>query len=56
MYTEFHEYTWRTARQRLDFEIGKAEGQLWNCRFRMMLAKREMIICIMFVILPYLFF
>lgn len=56
MYTEFHEYAWRTARQRLDFEIGKAEGQLRNCRHRMDLAKRELIICIMIVIIPYIFF
>lgn len=56
MYTEFHEYAWKTARQRLDFEIGKAEGQLRNCRHRMDLAKRELIICIMIVIIPYLFF
>ncbi len=56
MYTEFHEYAWRTARQRLDFEIGKVEGQLRNCRFRMDLAKRGMIVCIMTVIIPYLFF
>lgn len=56
MYTEYHEYAWRTARQRLDFEIGKAEGQLRNCRSRMGLAKMEMIICIMIVIIPYIFF
>lgn len=56
MNTEFHEYAWRTARQRLDFEIGKAEGQLRNCRNRMDLAKRELIICIMIVIIPYIFF
>lgn len=44
MYTAFHEYTWMTEKDHLEFEIGKAEGQLRNCRNRMDLAKREVII------------
>lgn len=44
MYTIFHEYAWMTEKDHLEFEIGKAEGQLRNCRNRMDLAKREVII------------
>lgn len=46
MYTVYHEYAWMTEKDHLEFEIGKAEGQLRNCRNRMDLAKREVIICI----------
>ena len=56
MYTKFHEYAWREAKDKLEFEIGKAEGQLRNCRNRMDLAKREMKICIMTFIIGLLFF
>lgn len=54
MFTEYHEYAWRTAKQHLDFEIGKVEGQLRNCRGRMNLAKNEMIICISSVFIPFI--
>lgn len=54
MYTEYHEYICKTAKQQLDFEIGKAEGQLRNCRYRMELAKKEMIVGVMAVLVPYL--
>ena len=53
MFTEYHEYAWRTAKQHLDFEIGKIEGQLRNCRYRMDLAKKEMIVCILTVFVPF---
>lgn len=53
MFTEYHEYAWRTAKQHLDFEIGKVEGQLRNCRSRMDLAKKEMIVCISSVFVPF---
>lgn len=39
MYTVYHEYVWITEKDHLEFEIGKAEEQLRNCRNRMDLAK-----------------
>lgn len=54
MYYEPWEYIWETEKQHLDFEIGKAEGQLKNCRFRLDLAKREMIVCGFCVFAPLL--
>ena len=54
MYTEYHEYAWRTAKQHLDFEIGKLEGQLRNCRSRLEKIEKEMIVCIMTVFIPFL--
>ena len=56
MYTVYHEYALSTEKDHLEFEIGKAEGQLRNCRNRMDLAKREMIICIITFIFSSLFF
>lgn len=55
MYYEPWEYTWETEKQHLDYEIGKLEGQLKNCRFRMDLVKREMIVCGFSVFAPLLF-
>lgn len=54
MYTEYHEYAWKTAKQHLDFEIGKLEGQLKNCRDRLDRTKKDMIVCIMTVVIPFL--
>ncbi len=51
MFTAYHEYAWSTEKDHLEFEIGKAEGQLRNCRNRMDLAKREVIICIIIFII-----
>lgn len=56
MYTVFHEYAWMTEKDHLEFEIGKAEGQLRNCRNRMDLAKREVIISTITFILALLLF
>lgn len=56
MYTVYHEYALSTEKDHLEFEIGKAEGQLRNCRNRMDLAKREVIICIITFIIASLFF
>lgn len=56
MYTVYHEYVWITEKDHLEFEIGKAEGQLRNCRNRMDLAKREVIICIITFIIASLAF
>lgn len=56
MYTVYHEYALSTEKDHLEFEIGKAEGQLRNCRNRMELAKKEMIICIITFIFSSLFF
>lgn len=56
MFTAYHEYAWSTEKDHLEFEIGKAEGQLRNCRNRMDLAKREVIICIITFIISSLFF
>lgn len=56
MYTVYHEYALSTEKDHLEFEIGKVEGQLRNCRNRMDLAKREMIICIITFIFSSLFF
>ncbi|MDE6529320.1 MAG: hypothetical protein K2K96_00940, partial [Lachnospiraceae bacterium] len=55
MYYEPWEYTWETEKQHLDYEIGKLEGQLKNCRFRMDLVKREMIVCGFSVFAPLFF-
>lgn len=54
MYYKPWEYIWETEKQHLDFEIGKAEGQLKNCRFRIDLAKREMVVCGFCVFAPLL--
>ena len=54
MYTEYHDYAWKSAKQHLDHEIGKLEGQLKNCRDRLDRIKREMIVCIMTVVIPFL--
>ncbi len=56
MFTAYHEYAWSTEKDHLEFEIGKAEGQLRNCRNRMDLAKREVIICIIIFIIASLLF
>lgn len=56
MYTVYHEYALSTEKDHLEFEIGKAEGQLRNCRNRMDLAKREVIISIITFIISILFF
>lgn len=56
MYTVYHEYALSTEKDHLEFEIGKAEGQLRNCRNRMDLAKREMSICIITFVISILFF
>lgn len=45
MYYEPWEYIWETEKHHFDYEIGKAEGQLKNCRVRIDFAKREMIVC-----------
>lgn len=55
MYFEQWEYIWETEKQHLDYEIGKVEGQLKNCRFRIDLAKREMIVCSFSVFAPLFF-
>ncbi len=55
MYYKPWEYIWETEKQHLDYEIGKVEGQLKNCRFRMGTAKREMIVCGFSVFFPLLF-
>lgn len=52
MYNEYLDYVWKTERQHLDFEISKLEGQLRNCRFRLGLLRREMIVCISLVVVP----
>lgn len=54
MYYEPWEYIWETEKKHLDYEIGKAEGQLKNCRFRIGLAKREMIVGCFCVFAPLL--
>lgn len=54
-YYESWEYIWETEKQRLDYEIGKTEGQLKNCIFRIDLAKREMIVCGFSALFPLLF-
>lgn len=54
MYYEPWEYIWETEKHHLDYEIGKVEGQLKNCRFRIDLAKREMIVCGLCVFAPLL--
>lgn len=56
MYTVFHEYAWMTEKDHLEFEIGKTEGQLRNCRNRMDLTKREVIISTVTFILALLIF
>ncbi len=55
MYYKPWEYIWETEKQHLDYEIGKVEGQLKNCRFRMGTAIREMIVCSFSVFFPLLF-
>ncbi len=52
MYTCYHEFIWKAEKEHLDLEISKAEGQLRNCRFRIGLLKREMIICGGLIVAP----
>lgn len=52
MYNEYLDYIWKAEKENLEFEISKSEGQLRNCRFRMGLLKREMIVCISLVVVP----
>lgn len=55
MYNEYLDYIWKAEKQHLDYEIAKLEGQLRNCRFRLGLLKREMIVCISLVVVPGIF-
>lgn len=52
MYNEYLDYIWKAEKQHLDYEISKLEGQLRNCRFRLGLLKREVIVCISLVVIP----
>lgn len=52
MYNEYLDYVWKTEKQHLEFEISKLEGQLRNCRARLGLLKREMIVRISLVVVP----
>lgn len=52
MFTCYHEFIWKAEKDHLDLEISKAEGQLRNCRFRIGLLKREMIVCGGLIVLP----
>lgn len=52
MYTDRHAYIWKEEKDHLEFEIAKAEGQLRNCKFRIELVRRELILCISLIILP----
>lgn len=52
MYNEYLDYIWKTEKQHLEYEISKLEGQLRNCRFRLGLLRREMIVCISLVVVP----
>lgn len=56
MYNEYLDYIWKAEKQHLDYEIAKLEGQLRNCRFRLGLLKREMIVCISLVVVPGILF
>lgn len=52
MFTCYHEFIWKAEKDHLDLEISKAEGQLRNCRFRIGLLKREMIVCGGLIVIP----
>lgn len=52
MFTCYHEFIWKAEKDHLELEISKAEGQLRNCRFRIGLLKREMIVCGGLIVLP----
>lgn len=56
MYNEYLDHIWKTEKQHLDYEIAKLEGQLRNCRFRLGLLKREMMVCISLVVVPGILF
>lgn len=56
MYNEYLDHIWKTEKQHLDYEISKLEGQLRNCRFRLWLLKREVIICISIIVIPGILF
>lgn len=56
MYNEYLDYIWKAEKQHLDYEIAKVEGQLRNCRFRLGLLKREMIVCISLMVVPGILF